>query len=443
MATDQGVQSDARRMDVEEEDVRRGLQGARVTSDTWRANQALQPALEKLRAFAQRNPQRAMELWEQVVPGDPAPPDFLSRSDRGGAITEGRDRSSAEPTTSTGPQDRAQEDFFSSALNKRFLRVENQYFSREHGNSLAFVDAQSLIFTNREDTTAIHGMIDLARSKGWSSLEVTGTDAFRREVWMHASELGLQVSGYKPREEDHVALEERLRERLARAPQQEEALARSGRAPTSDFARQQDALADRGPALSPAEDQKLEQLRTYLEQDGASKESVERILEVAKGRLQKDRFYVGVLLEHGVAPYQHEKTNELSPYAVLDTPDGPRTIWGVDVPRALEHSAAKTGDVVTMEFKGRQMVKVRAPVYDDAKQVTGYEDKVVHRNAWEVQTLARMDAAERERSMQMARATAHKEATGRPLREAANDEPHEPARTFQHTLHRAAPERTR
>ena len=48
-------------------------------------------------------------------------------------------------------------------------------------------------------------MLKVARYRGWSRLKVEGEEAFRREVWVQARAMGIQVQGYRPRDRDREA----------------------------------------------------------------------------------------------------------------------------------------------------------------------------------------------------------------------------------------------
>lgn len=48
-------------------------------------------------------------------------------------------------------------------------------------------------------------MLKVAQHRGWSRLKVEGEEAFRREVWVQARAMGLEVRGYRPRDRDREA----------------------------------------------------------------------------------------------------------------------------------------------------------------------------------------------------------------------------------------------
>ena len=80
----------------------------------------------------------------------------------------------------------------------------------------------------------------------------------------------------------------------------------------------------------------------------------------------------GVLIAHGQAPYEHEQGNRNSYYVTLGYSDGQeRSIWGVDLARAMNESKAEIGDRIGLKHVGSQ-------------RVTLPNGKEVDRNSWKV-----------------------------------------------------------
>ncbi|TQI77287.1 putative DNA primase/helicase [Serratia fonticola] len=90
----------------------------------------------------------------------------------------------------------------------------------------------------------------------------------------------------------------------------------------------------------------------------------------------------GKLLESGRAPYQFDKANTESFYVQLRTKAGNKTYWGVELEKALEDSGQKQGDIVKLQYLGKQPVMVNVPVTNKEGVVTGYERQEKHRNHW-------------------------------------------------------------
>jgi len=95
--------------------------------------------------------------------------------------------------------------------------------------------------------------------------------------------------------------------------------------------------------------------------------------------------WAGMLVEHGAAPFNHERNNKLSYFAVLENEEGKREVkWGVDLDRSLTVAGAKVGDVVSL-VRGEL-----TPVTVDEKQLDGsVVPKSANRVTWETAILSR------------------------------------------------------
>lgn len=106
-------------------------------------------------------------------------------------------------------------------LIERDLRGRPERFYRDHRTpDPAFRDQGRRLATDRPYPDTIADMLRVAQHRGWTRLKVDGDDAFRREVWIQARTMGLEVKGYRPRQRDRQAagapasrlpIEERLR----------------------------------------------------------------------------------------------------------------------------------------------------------------------------------------------------------------------------------------
>ena len=80
--------------------------------------------------------------------------------------------------------------------------------------------------------------------------------------------------------------------------------------------------------------------------------------------------------------------NEESYYVTLKTRAGERTVWGVDLPRALEEGQAGRGDEIVLAFQGKKLVTVKAPERDPDGKLTGKKIEITaERNSWDAQKL--------------------------------------------------------
>ena len=93
-------------------------------------------------------------------------------------------------------------------VRKRYLAEAGQYFFRDRDNALAFEDKGARIATRTEDPVVAASMIEVAVAKGWKELKVTGSESFRRSVWLEAAKRGMAVRGYEPKPQDELQLRE-------------------------------------------------------------------------------------------------------------------------------------------------------------------------------------------------------------------------------------------
>ncbi|WP_425644761.1 Ti-type conjugative transfer relaxase TraA [Agrobacterium leguminum] len=80
----------------------------------------------------------------------------------------------------------------------------------------------------------------------------------------------------------------------------------------------------------------------------------------------------GRLVDHGVAPYEHNPQSRESYFVTLENDKGERhTVWGVDLKRALQEASPKIGDRIGLQHEG-------------ATPVTLPDGTQAERNAWRV-----------------------------------------------------------
>lgn len=260
---------------------------------------------------------------------------------------------------------------------KSYVEVEGKYYFAARPDSLAFVDKGACLQTKLNNAQVAGSMVDIAESRGWTEIQVKGTQDFRREAWLEAASRGLEVRGYKPREEDLARLKKLASERQSNeieAREQADQPRTNQEQPSRP--RQQPEAAKPREAASQGQEQAQEAAQAY--QAPQASEPVNRL--------------AGKVVEHGKAPYEHNKDNRESYYVTLENADGEKsTTWGVDLERAMEESGAKKGDHVELENQGRQPVTVSRPVKDEQGKVVRTEQINTHRNKWDVKAEALQD----------------------------------------------------
>ena len=81
---------------------------------------------------------------------------------------------------------------------KSYIEVEGKYYFQNRPDSLAFVDKGAKLQTKLSNSQVAGSMIDIAEARGWTEIQVKGTEDFRREAWLQATARGgLTAHGYK------------------------------------------------------------------------------------------------------------------------------------------------------------------------------------------------------------------------------------------------------
>lgn len=279
-------------------------------------------------------------------------------------------------------------------VRKRYLRAGNQYFLKDAPYQLAFEDLGPYLVTELNRPDVVESMIDMAAAKSWRRIRVSGHEAFRSEVWLQATVLGIEVNGYEPKAADLARLADARQVRLNNRIEADASMVAAG---TPAHANESNAPApestSRAEAAAVAADvsEALASRDLYRYQ---ARERPEARLSAASDEPEAARRYTGELREHGHAPYQNNPARSGSYYVVFrDTADTDQVVWGVDLERAVQESHAQPGQRVILENQGRRLVTVKAPIFDDQGVAVGEEEKDVYRNTWQVDVVDRHRSA--------------------------------------------------
>ena len=95
----------------------------------------------------------------------------------------------------------------------------------------------------------------------------------------------------------------------------------------------------------------------------------------------------GKLVEHGVAPYEHQPSNRDSYFVTLENDKGEqRTLWGVDLERAMKEAGPEIGEKIGLQHEG-------------STPVTLPDGTQTHRNTWKVQDAGELAYSQLERRL--------------------------------------------
>ncbi|ENC0549970.1 TPA: hypothetical protein MEY49_005277 [Klebsiella pneumoniae] len=289
-----------------------------------------------------------------------------------------------EPVFKRQPQD---QDYFEDSsykpvvpdrVAKSYIEVEGKYYFQNRPDSLAFVDKGAKLQTKLSNSQVAGSMIDIAEARGWTEIQVKGTEDFRREAWLQATARGLTAHGYKPKEEDLARLKKVAGERNINEVEAREVadnVKTSPSAPSGTTSKNQSEAPTSKTGTTESSS------TTQGKNEGAKVEAEEKVNKLA-----------GKLVEHGAAPYEHKKDNKDNYYVTLENADGKQsTTWGVDLQRAMTESEAQPGDHVELENLGRKAVTVEKDVKDETGKVVKKETINTFRNSWQVKADAIRD----------------------------------------------------
>src|SRR5438874_9853079 len=140
---------------------------------------------------------------ERREPGPPAP-----GAEAGAPAPATQDPTSAprRPSPSEGSPGNANSDPWTvpQSVRDRFVQDGHRFFFPD--GAPAFKDQGRRLTTPSENTQVIHSLIEIAHSRGWTEVTVTGTERFRKDAWRQARIVGLSVRGYRPSDVEHAQL---------------------------------------------------------------------------------------------------------------------------------------------------------------------------------------------------------------------------------------------
>lgn len=95
-----------------------------------------------------------------------------------------------------------QHNIYFNDQNPMFGKAARVYYE-DHKQKTEVMRAQdNRISTKHDDPRAVSIMLDLAESRGWDTLKLSGSQKFKQEAWIQARARGIEVEGYKPTQPD-------------------------------------------------------------------------------------------------------------------------------------------------------------------------------------------------------------------------------------------------
>lgn len=263
-------------------------------------------------------------------------------------------------------------------VHSQFRVAGAKFYFKDQPGKLAMKDKGERMVTASNDDRVAKAMATMAEAKGWKTIKVSGHPDFQREVWMEASLRGIEARGYKPTEQDLKLLEDKRERAMHNTVERDQtARERKPEQQRQDTGRKTDSARQERPVAA-----------DKAEGKGLAGQAVETAAKVAL------RAYAGRVLEHGAANFNHDPKEKPNYFVKLATDQGEKTVWGVDLKRAMSEGKVKAGDDVKLEYRGNTPVTVEALKRDKAGNVIGKEEITTNRNQWDVQKSDKAKVAE-------------------------------------------------
>ncbi|MGO1164273.1 LPD7 domain-containing protein [Brucella sp. C7-11G] len=277
-----------------------------------------------------------------------------------------------EPRSSMDDEEKAAAASYQAEMDRSFpIEITRRYYIREDhgGTQRVFADSKGereVFQDNGEklraksfDAQGVRLMIETAAHRGWTSIEITGSKEFRRETWLEGQAHGISVKGYQPTELDWQDLARREQSYL-----RNEIVPIEGRAlEAAHRDQEQSAGSDRSI--------KVDREQQNADNSGAPHS---KTIDYKEG-------VQGILVETGEKAYQDDEKNEPSPFVVIETANGSRTVWGVGLPDALHRAGAEIGDEIHLRSTGTE--RVLKTVIQEIDGQKHRVEQMVDRRAWE------------------------------------------------------------
>lgn len=95
-------------------------------------------------------------------------------------------------------------------IEKQYLRVGDKFYHHKNADTVAFEDKGNRLETKSNSENIAESMVRIAEARGWDEIKVSGSETFRKEVWLEAASRGMHIKGYSPTEQDKVELANRV-----------------------------------------------------------------------------------------------------------------------------------------------------------------------------------------------------------------------------------------
>lgn len=283
------------------------------------------------------------------------------------------------------------------ALLNKYYVVDDKYHFKGNPEKVAFEDSGKALKTTIDDKHIAASMVEVAKAKKWETIQVKGSEEFKRNVWLEASMKGMTVKGYEPRDIDLALLNDMKKEQgkevvpntieKGNERQKEKPLNEKDKVDTAQERKEKiNNLSEQEKALLTVFDKKMKA-------DGFTEKQRTASIDVAVEQLNQKKMHVGKLVDHGAAPYKHDPKNNSSYYATIENSKGEKnTIWAKDLERTLKEQNIIKNDDIVLSYKGSNKVEVNTKEIDPKTGLpTGARvQTLANKGKWEAQSLSKL-----------------------------------------------------
>lgn len=201
--------------------------------------------------------------------------------------------------------DTARREALIASVSNQYRIAGDKYFFKDQGGNvdkLAFRDTGKRLSTSLNSDRVTKSLVELAESKGWEDIKVTGHKDFKRQVFRVASERGISVRGYTPDADDLAFVESK---------------------------------------------QKQNTIQPVSSREGTKEVATNRNTKQLVDKPETENS--GTLVAHGVAPYKNDKSNADNYFVTVSSGDNENTSWGLGLEKAISDSGVKIGNEIKVE----------------------------------------------------------------------------------------------
>ncbi|WNC95461.1 LPD7 domain-containing protein (plasmid) [Paraburkholderia sp. FT54] len=266
------------------------------------------------------------------------------------------------------------------SVTNRYVAHEGKFLDRK-SETVHFEDKGRSLSTASEDRDVIAHMVEVAKAKNWGELQLKGSEEFRRQAWIATELAGVPTRGFKPGAQDRAALTAaREAMRIGAGDKSNDTdKARTNEMEATDAAGQKQPAA---PGSAKTATTGRENAAPGGNPTTATQQSAAAPATPVQGTPTPAGVTAGVLVAHGPAPFNHDEKQNDSYYATVRTEDGERTVWGLDLERAIGESGVQPGQRIELEKGGSKTVTAQQRQFDEKGTELAPKSVESRRNEW-------------------------------------------------------------